>query len=54
MSKQEELVECMDKMQDGMTEVAFKRDIWQNNLIWWICKSIYLLLKLEVERRFDK
>jgi len=25
------------------------REIWQNDLIWWLCKAVYLLLENRVK-----
>lgn len=33
-----------------MIQLSRSRDIWQNELIWWICKSLYLLLEREVKK----
>ena len=50
MTKHEQMVECMGKMEDGMIHVGRTRDIWQNNLIWWMCKSIYLILEWIIKK----
>lgn len=50
MTKREQMIECMSAMEDGMKRTAESRDIWQNELIWWICKSLYLLLEREVKK----
>lgn len=47
MTKREQVLECMDAMERGMEHTATQRDIWQSDLIWWICKALYLLLKKE-------
>ena len=49
MTKHDQMMECMAVMEDGMTKVAESRDIWQNQLIWWICKAVYLLLERAVK-----
>ena len=42
----QKIVECMDYMVYGMVETEMTKDsIWQNRLIWWICKAVYLLLE---------
>lgn len=48
-TKREQMLECMNKMEDGMIVVGRTRDIWQNNLIWWLCKAVYLLLERSVK-----
>jgi hypothetical protein len=45
MSEKEQLKECLAQMEDAMCEIQFKRDIWQNEILYWVVKSIYLLLK---------
>lgn len=49
MTKHDQMMECMTVMEDGMTKVAESRDIWQNQLILWICKAVYLLLERAVK-----
>ena len=50
-SKREQALECMEKMEWGMIQSSTHRDIWQNDLIWWICKALYLLLEQAVKGR---
>ena len=47
MTKREQMIECAEAMEQGMMHT---RDMWQNNLIWWICKAVKLLLEREVKR----
>lgn len=50
----QKIVECMDYMVYGMVETEMTKDsIWQNRLIWWICKAVYLLLESRL-REEDK
>lgn len=51
MTKHDQTIECMEVMHDGMTQLSTSRDIWQNQLIWWICKSLYLLLEKAVKEK---
>lgn len=44
LTKRKQMLEVMNKMEDGMIVVGRTRDIWQNNLIWWLCKGMYLVL----------
>ena len=54
VSKRQQIVECMDYMVFGMVETEMTKDsIWQNKLIWWICKAVYLLLEDKL-RKEDK
>lgn len=35
------LVEDLRKMEDGMEKLSTtKEDIWQDELIWWLCKAV--------------
>ena len=54
MTKHDQMMECMAVMEDGMTKVAESRDIWQNELIYWLCKAVYLLLDRAVKDRKDE
>ena len=49
MTKHDQMIECMEVMHDGMSRIATSRDIWQNQLIYWICKAVYLLLERAVK-----
>ena len=52
--KRQQIFECMDYMVFGMVETEMTKDsIWQNKLIWWICKAVYLLLEDRL-RKEDK
>ena len=51
-TKREQMLECLNKMEDGMIHVGMTREIWQNNLIWWLCKSVYLILEWIVRERW--
>ena len=43
------MIECAEAMEQGMMHTQATRDMWQNNLIWWICKAVKLLLEREVK-----
>lgn len=45
MTKREQMIECMEAMEGGMCQTAQNSDIWQNRLIYWLCKAVYLLLE---------
>ena len=49
MIKREQMLECMEQMEQGMCASSCFRDIWQNELIYWLCKSVYLLLERAVK-----
>ena len=45
MTKREQMVECAEQMENGMMHTTAHSDMWQNDLIWWICKAVKLLLE---------
>lgn len=49
MDSRSKLIECMDEIENGMCSVSEKRDIWQNDLIWWMCKAINLLIENNIK-----
>lgn len=44
MSLRDELIRDMDNMEDGMSHTAQRSDIWQDRLIYAICKAVYHIL----------
>lgn len=52
LTKREQMLECLNKMEDGMIHVGRTRDIWQNDLVWWLCKAVYLILEWIVRERW--
>lgn len=53
MTSREQMVECAEAMEQGMIKTQTHRDMWQNNLIWWICKAIKLLLEESIREKKD-
>ena len=55
-STREILTEDLQKMEDGMEKLSTtKEDIWQDELIWWICKTmrdvlLHVIGRIERER----
>ena len=45
MTRREQMMECAEAMEQGMLHAQTTRDMWQNNLVWWMCKAIKLLLE---------
>ncbi len=45
MTRREQMMECAEAMEQGMLHTQITRDMWQNDLIWWICKAVKLLLE---------
>ena len=46
--KREQMLEARREISRGMERVA-DRTIWQNELIWWLCKAVLLLLDKEIK-----
>lgn len=44
----ERLQENRKMMYEGMCKVGTTRDIWQNNLLWWVCKALYDLTDIKI------
>ena len=49
-TKREQMIECVDAIENSMIPLCEKRDMWQNNLIFWLCKAVLLLLEKEVRK----
>ena len=47
MTRRDQIIECVDALEEGMERVA-GGDIWQNRVIWWLCKAVVLLLRKEL------
>lgn len=45
MVNKDNLIEDREMMFDGMIRMGEDSDIWQNKLIYWICKSNYDILE---------
>ena len=43
------MIECMDELETTMCYVDKHSDIWQNRVIYVLCKAVYLLLKRAVK-----
>ena len=46
----EELIKDLDNMEEAMSRVAGRADIWQDRIIYSICKAVYHLLRAEIRR----
>lgn len=49
MTRNEQIAECRQAISEGLERTAVQRDIWQNELIWWLCKAVLLLIEKEVK-----
>lgn len=47
----EQIVECSEAMENGMITVARTHGIWQNDLIWYICRAVKLLLDMQLKHK---
>lgn len=51
MTKREILLEDIEQMEKDMRRLSTTRqNIWQNDMIWWLCKSVRDILLWIVER----
>jgi hypothetical protein len=50
MTKRDQLLEARAAISEGQERVALQPDIWQNELIWWLCKAVLLLIEKELKR----
>lgn len=51
MTRREQIIECMGAMEDGMLATGTADHVSQIDLprlLWWMCKSLYLLLRKEI------
>lgn len=49
-SYRDELIKDLNVLEDGMQRVSENSEIWQNQLVYWLCKSVkdvinYILLR---------
>ncbi len=49
MTRNEQMAECRQKISALMEDVS-DHSIWQNELIWWLCKAVLLLIEKEVKK----
>ena len=49
MTKRDQLLEARAAISEGMERTAAQREIWQNELIWRLCKAVLLLLDREIK-----
>lgn len=51
MTRKDKLLEARAAISEGMERTAVQRDIWQNELIWWLCKAVLLLIEKELKNK---
>ena len=49
MTKREQKIECMQVLEDGMCYTAQNSNMWQNRLIYVICKALKMLLEESIK-----
>lgn len=54
MTRREQMIECAEAMEQGMIHTQTTRDMWQNDLVWWICKAVKLLLEERIRERKEQ
>lgn len=54
MTRIEQMIECAEQMEHGMIQTQTHRDMWQNNLVWWLCKAVKLLLEERIRERKEQ
>jgi len=49
-----ELLDDLDAMEEGMSRTADRADIWQDRLVYAMCKAIYHIIKWIVRKEKDR
>lgn len=49
VTRREKLIEARNAIIEGRERVA-DRTIWQNELIWWLCKAVLILIEKELKK----
>lgn len=53
MTNKDAMLECMNAMEvameDAMAKIQNRKDVLQNNLVFWLCRSVWLLLENSVK-----
>jgi hypothetical protein len=50
MTKRDQLLEARAAIGEGQERVALQPDVWQNELIWWLCKAVLMLIEKELKQ----
>lgn len=53
MTRRDQMIECMNAMQDGMFVTGTADHVSQIDilkLLWWMCKALYLLLEKAIKK----
>ena len=50
MIKREQIIEAKNGIEDGMGPLVRSKELcWQNELVFWLCKAVLLLIEKEVK-----
>lgn len=44
MTKHDQAIELLEELEKGQFRMETTQDIWQNKLLFWICKALHFLL----------
>lgn len=45
LRNRKEFLECKDAMECALVKLeSTRRDIWQDNIVYWLCRSVWLIL----------
>lgn len=53
LERRKQMIECMRAMEEGMFDTATAEHVSQIDilsLLWWICRTLYLLLLKEIKK----
>ena len=50
VTRMDKLLEARAAISEGMERTGMHRDIWQNELVWWLCKAVLLLIEKEIKK----
>ena len=45
-----ELLRDAENMEEAMSRLANRQDIWQDRIVYWICVAVYHLLKIAMKK----
>lgn len=50
MTRRDQLIRDLDEIEEAMIRLGGRADIWQDRMLWHICRAIYDLLKWAIRR----
>ncbi len=51
MNERDQIIECLNGINEGNEELYFSGDCWQNNLLKFLCKGMIFLLTKELKKK---